>query len=237
MKKRVLTCTLSLLAIIFLASCGEKDADVRDRARQSVKTITPSTTVTDATTTAGTVNNNGVPHYQCPNKCTGGIGDAKGPCPVCGTEMDHNQAFHAQTPTNLSTSEETSPSELLLDPAAPNANTITPQTVTPAQNAAGVYHYICPKGHAGGSGSKGTCAECGAALEHNEAYHASSSVATTTTPTPNPSTTVTPQASPAQNANGEYHYTCPNGHPGAGSKGNCSQCGAALEHNQAYHNN
>lgn len=35
------------------------------------------------------------------------------------------------------------------------------------------------------------------------------------------------------------HYICPSGHVGYGgaTQGNCSQCGIALVHNQAYHNN
>ncbi|WP_223035023.1 hypothetical protein [Hanstruepera marina] len=46
------------------------------------------------------------------------------------------------------------------------------------------------------------------------------------------------QNTTAQNTSGLYHYTCPNGCAGgAAAAGNCSSCGTALAHNQAYHNN
>ncbi len=41
---------------------------------------------------------------------------------------------------------------------------------------------------------------------------------------------------PAQNARGEWHYICSAGcSGGSGMAGVCSQCGAALSHNNAYH--
>ena len=33
-------------------------------------------------------------HYICPKSCVGGNGTAAGKCPVCETEMAHNQGFH-----------------------------------------------------------------------------------------------------------------------------------------------
>ncbi len=106
--------------------------------------------------------------------------------------------------------------------------------VPPAQstNAAGVYHYICPNGDPGGSGSSGTCATCGATLIHNQAFHAN---ANTNNNPDIQQPTVNQPANPPQNAAGEYHYTCPNGHAGSGSAGTCASCGATLAHNQAYH--
>jgi hypothetical protein len=65
------------------------------------------------------------------------------------------------------------------------------------------------------------------------------------TSTPAVTTPVTPSAqTPTAPANtittntGVEHYTCPNGHVGSGgdAPGSCSQCGAELSHNQAYHN-
>ena len=54
---------------------------------------------------------------------------------------------------------------------------------------------------------------------------------TATTPPPPP-----PTPEPAQNAQGIWHYTCPNGHAGgAGSATACGECGATLAHNSAYH--
>jgi len=68
----------------------------------------------------------------------------------------------------------------------------------------------------------------------------------TTTPSTTPSTTptaTTPAAipdseKPAQNAEGVWHYTCPNGCEGGGSSAvACEKCGTTLAHNSAYHNN
>jgi len=59
--------------------------------------------------------------------------------------------------------------------------------------------------------------------------------------TPNVATqpaTPPPTAEPAQNAQGVWHYTCPNGHAGgAGSATACPECGTTLAHNSAYHGN
>ena len=44
--------------------------------------------------------------------------------------------------------------------------------------------------------------------------------------------------STAQSTSGVFHYTCSNGcSGGAAAAGNCSTCGSALAHNQAYHSN
>lgn len=96
--------------------------------------------------------NAGVQHYYCPNACEGSGGDNPGSCPVCGSEYVHNQAYH-----NTTTNATSTPS-----------STTTPE---PAQNAAGVWHYTCPSGCAGGAGSAVACSSCGATLEHNQAYH------------------------------------------------------------------
>ncbi len=121
-------------------------------------------------------------------------------------------------------------------PATPNA--ATPE---PPQNAAGVWHYTCSKGCAGGSGTAGNCAVCGGPLAHNSAYHSNANSTppnpSTATPSPTLSSPTTPKAAePAQNAAGVWHYTCGKGCPGgAGSAGTCSTCGGPLAHNQAYH--
>lgn len=61
--------------------------------------------------------------------------------------------------------------------------------------------------------------------------------ATQTPPPPAPNANpATPE--PAQNAEGVWHYTCPNGcEGGAGTAANCAKCGGPLAHNQAYHGN
>lgn len=143
-------------------------------------------------------------------------------------------------------------------PAAGDAAAATTQPATPpaepAQNAAGVWHYTCPKGCAGGAGSAAACATCGSTLAHNQAYHAGANAAPTPTQTtlpaisdkPNSATSLPPGMVPvdsplknteaAQNAKGVWHYTCPGGCAGgAGLAVACTKCGKTLAHNQAYH--
>lgn len=106
--------------------------------------------------------NSAVKHYICSNNCEGSGGPAAGTCPVCGNAYVHNDAYHnnggATTPT-------TAPS-----PVPGTTPTATP-TPEPAQNAAGVWHYTCGNGCAGGAGAAGSCSKCGGALAHNAAYH------------------------------------------------------------------
>lgn len=159
-------------------------------------------------------------HYTCPNGHDGA--DGQGTCLVCGSTLEHNDAFH-NTPS-----------------ASP---TPTAEGGEPPQNAAGVWHYTCPNGHDGGAGSATACAVCGTTLVHNSEYHNSGGgstipsdplTTTTTTPTSVPPTTT---SEPPQNDAGVWHYTCPNGHDGgAGSATACSECGATLVHNTLYHN-
>ncbi|WP_299157366.1 heavy metal-binding domain-containing protein [uncultured Tenacibaculum sp.] len=93
-------------------------------------------------------------HYICPKKCKGGTSSAKGACPICSTELTHNQAFHNK-PINTT--------------IAP----ISTPVATPASgpNAKGEYHYKCKNGCAGGEDAAGKCRSCSSDLEHNTAYH------------------------------------------------------------------
>jgi hypothetical protein len=97
-------------------------------------------------------------NFACADGCAGGVGDKKAPCPVCGKEMAHNQAYHANDQPKANVD----PNSPVINPAA------TPE---PAQNAKGVWHYTCPKGCAGGAAAAGPCAVCGTTLAHNAAYH------------------------------------------------------------------
>lgn len=100
-----------------------------------------------------------------------------------------------------------------------------------------VDHYTCPKGHKGAD-EQGTCSECNSVLVHNQAFHGNNlAIPQPTLNDPfNTTNTNTTAPSPAQNAYGDYHYTCPNGHPGgSGAAGNCSDCNTTLVHNQLYH--
>lgn len=214
-----------ILAFAFTACQNNDSARIRDAARQTLPEIDPNTIVAPATSTAS-VNSN-EPHYKCPNNCVGGVGAASGSCPVCGTDMEHNQAYHNPAP----------------------AGTTVPSAATPAASTAaagGVFHYICSNGCAGGAASATACATCGNTLVHNQAYH-SQGASTSATPSlnspvfnnqattiPAPATS-TPTA--ATNAAGVFHYTCSNGCAGgAGSAVACATCGNTLVHNQAYHN-
>lgn len=124
-------------------------------------------------------------------------------------------------------------------PAAGDAAAATPPaTPEPPQNAAGVWHYTCPKGCAGGGGSAVACATCGTTLVHNAAYHPPAS----NTPVANGADGITPVSNPtqtpepAQNAKGVWHYTCAGGCAGgAGTAIACAKCGKTLAHNQTYH--
>jgi hypothetical protein len=167
---------LFAIAMMFLVTaCGSDSNSNTDNAgtagepsgasvsgmENSAPTVTPVIPTDPAPATApATASTGGLQHYVCPKGCKGGGGAAQGNCPVCGTAMTHNQAFHAQDPKNTTTP---SPTQMPTPPPA-----TTPE---PAQNAAGVWHYTCGKGCAGGAGSAGNCAKCGGSLAHNAAYH------------------------------------------------------------------
>lgn len=224
---------LTLITMITL-SCDNSDKDtVRDAARSSLRDLPPGSVPAPAATSNALATSN-VKHYICPNNCEGSGGAAAGTCPVCGSEYQHNDAYHNQQ-------QSTTPS---IDLGNSPATTAT--TPEPAQNTAGVWHYTCPNGCAGGAGAAGKCATCGGDLAHNTAYHSQNantepvpgqtinlSDFTTTPGTPPVSTSV----EPAQNAAGVWHYTCPKGCAGGGgSAGKCATCGGDLAHNTAYHN-
>ena len=145
--------TFLILSIgLFVSSCQSSESKkIREQARQALPEA-PADNSAAVSPDAVPTFNASVPHYICPNKCEGGEGPAAGPCPVCGTELAHNQAYHNQTQE---------PPKVQADQQEP----------APAQNAAGVYHYTCSNGCAGGAASATACATCGATLVHNQAYH------------------------------------------------------------------
>jgi len=143
----------------------------------------------------------------------------------------------------------------------PNAmSTPAAPTAEPPQNAAGVWHYTCPAGCAGGGGSATPCSSCGQTLVHNTAYHDNNGGGATTTVTPGstPGSITSPIVSggtqqavgippagqpgqttpePPQNAAGVWHYICEAGCAGGGGSATaCAGCGSTLVHNTAYHN-
>jgi|SRR5690606_7374699 hypothetical protein len=144
-------------ATMGLASCNSK---------KDASTSVPETTVTPSsptqTTTMSTSAPGSEPHYKCPTPgCTGG-GAAQGQCPICGADLQHNDAYHAQQQMGNPAANP------VIDMSAQGA---MQQNAPAAQNAQGVFHYTCPKGCAGGAGMAGMCSNCGTELVHNQAYH------------------------------------------------------------------
>jgi hypothetical protein len=109
-------------------------------------------------------------HFKCPKGCAGGGAAAKGNCPVCGTELEHNQAFHAQVGSTPGSSPATPISVNPINGTAPGTTPAT-QPAEPPQNARGDWHFVCSKACGGGGGAQGVCPKCGAALAHNAEYH------------------------------------------------------------------
>ena len=93
-------------------------------------------------------------------------------------------------------------------------------------------HYTCPKGHKG-SDKEGVCPDCSSPYVHNQAFHGKQIL----TFPPVVSDTDKNKPAPAQNAYGDYHYICSNGHieGNSGASGNCPVCSTKLTHNQSYH--
>jgi len=215
---------LTVCALLMMMSCGEKPT--RPSPALSAEKIAAQNASFEAPEIPSGGVTSGIQHYTCPNGHAGA--NAAGNCLVCGSALEHNDAFHNQ-------------------PSAAAANGATDATAggEPPQNADGVWHYTCPNGHAGGAGAAEACSVCGTTLVHNTAYHGGSTTTPTTTIDPlatNSSSTTQPAAAatpaePPQNADGVWHYTCPNGHAGGGGSATaCSVCGTTLAHNSSYHN-
>ena len=158
MKNAIFYLSLGLFIALTITAC-QNDNGPRT-------TGPPSTPVAPATTppaaAPGTANA-GVEHYICPNGHVGYGSSGQGTCSQCGTALVHNQAYH----NNTAAAPATNP--MLQNPAA--GTPAVPPTAEPAQNAAGVWHYTCSAGCAGGAGSAGVCSNCGGQLAHNQAYH------------------------------------------------------------------
>jgi len=136
--------TLKILLLFIFAitiSCKDKKAETAKKDKQTTN----------------------VKHYICKNNCENSGADVAGNCPVCATPYTHNQAYHNKDFLK------NGPLDVPKTNGSTNTNT-NPQA-TPAQNAAGVFHYTCNNGCYGGSGTAATCKVCGEALVHNAAYH------------------------------------------------------------------
>jgi hypothetical protein len=156
------------LAMLLLVAC-----------QSDKKPVTNTTPTAPQLPSAGTpIATAGVQHYICPKNCAGSGSPQAGVCPTCGSQYAHNAAFHNQPANSTSAPNQQLPASPIIVNPQPNATQpVTGETPPaqpapePAQNAAGVWHYVCSKGCAGGSGKRGYCDKCGAGLDHNTAYH------------------------------------------------------------------
>lgn len=159
---------LFALVITFISVIACKD-NKGDAATETPATTAPEGAMAQdpsATSTAASGSTEG--HYKCTKAGCTGTGDAQGKCPICGSDLAHNQAFHSQATGAQSTPGSTPANAVQVNPA--EGTTATPPPPA-AQNEKGVYHYTCPKGDPGGAATAGNCSKCGEALTHNPAYH------------------------------------------------------------------
>lgn len=103
-----------------------------------------------------------------------------------------------------------------------------------------VQHYFCAnKCENSGGDAAGNCPTCKTPYTHNQAFHNNDFLKNGPLNVPKVNLDSNPNSktsSPAQNALGVFHYTCPNGcYGGAGTVEKCASCGSDLAHNQAYH--
>ncbi|MBR9845913.1 MAG: hypothetical protein GYB35_07310 [Algicola sp.] len=160
---KILTILVLSLTISFY-SCNDSTKTSKQGSSNSTETIDssskPSAETPKAATAEPAQNALGVWHYTCRIGCPGGAGTAS-KCTNCGNILVHNTTYHGNSNTTTS-----SP---FADPSA--TPTPTPKTPEPSQNTAGVWHYTCANGCAGGAGAAGTCSTCSGTLAHNSAYH------------------------------------------------------------------
>ncbi|NNK73183.1 MAG: hypothetical protein HKO94_08315 [Flavobacteriaceae bacterium] len=149
----LLTIVLFGSAILF-SGCKDKTTTTPEKVEPQPIDFSQPPAQQNTATTEPAQNASGVWHYTCSNGCAGGAGSAVN-CATCGNKLAHNTAYHGNT-NNSQTND-------------PFNN--TPTTANAGQNAAGVWHYSCNNGCAGGAGAAGNCSNCGAELAHNSDYH------------------------------------------------------------------
>lgn len=157
MKSFKILTILLFSSFLFLNSCNDSGKATKTNNSATNKAVDPTTTP-KAATAEPAQNAAGVWHYTCRIGCPGGAGSAT-KCTNCGNILVHNTTYHGNT-TNTSNA-----------PFANPSAAATPATPEPAQNSAGVWHYTCSNGCAGGAGAAGTCSTCNGTLAHNSAYH------------------------------------------------------------------
>lgn len=161
----ITTILFTIMALSFFAC--QSDSKAKKRALESLGVVTnqPAT----PTTASGTSY-----HYVCPNKCVGGGADGAGNCPVCSSPLVHNGAFHNDGNPHVDPETgQQKPTINVAEPGTPATEGVAPPgSQEPPQNDKGVWHYICPDGHAGGGGYvTETCGICSKSLVHNTEYH------------------------------------------------------------------
>ena len=151
--------TLLFSSVVFFYACNDNTKASKQETLKPLEVIDPTNplnaTTPNPTTLEPSQNAGGVWHYTCSKGCSGGAGSAVN-CVTCGGLLVHNQAYHANTNSTPTSS-------------APYAT--PPPVAQPGKNIAGVWHYTCGNGCAGGAGAAGNCGTCGGALAHNAAYH------------------------------------------------------------------
>jgi len=157
---------------IAVVACNSKN-DEQAPTEQTSVTPDQNAMTADPNAVASTPVSGGEHHYKCPNNCEGGFGNVKGKCPICGTDMAHNQAFHAQAGDQPGSSPQTPITVNPINAPNPNSPVTTQQLANaePAQNARGDWHFVCSKSCGGGGGAAGNCPKCGSPLAHNQVYH------------------------------------------------------------------
>lgn len=174
--------TLLLISVFSFYSCKDNAETKKQDSKISLdlenstglpSNATPTTTTPIAAPdkpVAAAQNAAGVWHYTCNKGCAGGGGKA-GNCAVCGGPLAHNKAYHAKGDNDINNINNININNATNTPTTTQTSPIVKPPTEPAQNAAGVWHFTCAKGCAGGAGAKGTCGSCGGALAHNKEYH------------------------------------------------------------------
>ena len=145
--------------------------------------------------------------------------------------------------------------------ASPSQSTSTTNTPSPVQSnqpsstqgssSSSEFHYICANNCEGSSANAaGNCQVCGEELVHNTAFHSGGGSSGENTINLNDddnsfSSKITPlggeagsSPAPAQaTGDASYHYICSACGGGGNAQGACPNCGEALTHNAAFHNN
>ncbi|MBY5957667.1 hypothetical protein KUV50_05970 [Membranicola marinus] len=243
---------VALIAVISMGIFACRDGGEAERNTSSNTSTTlsapESNPMGDQPNNATTVSGNSDFHYICVNNCEGSGADAAGPCPVCGEELVHNTAFHGANQG----ANDPGP-QIITDDEGSFSSKITPLgqesgsgTAAPAVTGNASFHYVCSAGCGGGGAAQGPCPSCGAAMSHNDAFHANQGAPGAAGAGSQPSGQkypsvfntpgAVPSASPQGGSGGTTHYICSAGCGGGGNaQGTCPSCGAPLVHNDAFH--